>query len=145
MNNALSYHSVKGASSSVNEVNESVEQLKVNKIQNFSSYHNLMYEKDGIRVWRAFGVGKGKKVPNKSLYISHQGNTQMRVKESFPDVNSVRETKLKKKNPVEASTSNIEPEGLFDCPEPGCNHVFKSFDCLELHMDVGQHSRFIKQ
>ena len=38
MNTALNYHPVKGASSSVNEVNESVEQLKVKKIPNFSSY-----------------------------------------------------------------------------------------------------------
>ena len=143
MNTALNYHPVKGASSSVNEVNESVEQLKVKKITNFSSYHNFIYEKDCIRVWRAFGVGVGKKVPNKLLYISHQGNTQMRVKESFPGINSVRETKLRKKNPAEANTCSTEPEGLFDCTEPGCNHVFKSFNCLELHMDVGQHSRFI--
>ncbi|CAB4035495.1 hypothetical protein AC249_AIPGENE16100, partial, partial [Paramuricea clavata] len=143
MNTALNYHPVKGASSSVNEVNESVEQLKVKKIPNFSSYHNFIYEKDGIRVWRAFGVGVGKKVPSKTLYISHQGNTQMQIKDSFPGINSVRETKLKKKNPAEASTYNTELEGLFDCPEPGCNHVFKSFNCLELHMDVGQHSRFI--
>jgi hypothetical protein len=143
MNTALNYHPVKGSSSSVNEVNESVEQLKVKKIPNFSSYHNFIYEKDVIRVWRAFGVGVGKKVPSAQLYISHQGNTQMRVKESFPGINSVRETKLKKKIPAEASTCNTEPEGLFDCPEPGCNHVFKSFNCLELHMDVGQHSRFI--
>ena len=80
MNTALNYHPIKGASSSVNEVNESVEQLKVKKIPNFSSYHNFIYEKDCIRVWRAFGVGVGKKVPNKLLYISHQGNTQMRVR-----------------------------------------------------------------
>ena len=138
MNNALTLHPVKGASSSVNEIDESVERIKVIKIPNFSSYHNFMYEKDGIRVWRAFGVGSGKKLPNNSIYISHQGNTQILVKQPFQRNHSVRQTKLKKGNTETASN-----EGLFDCPEPGCNHVFKSFQSLELHMDVGQHSRFV--
>ena len=140
MNSALTFHPVRGASSSVNEVDESVEQLKVIKIPvpNFSSYHNFTYEKDGIRVWKAFGVGKGKKVPNRSLYISHQGNTQISVKKPFLGNHSVRQTKFKKENTETANT-----EGLFDCPEPGCNHVFKSFQSLELHMDIGKHSRFV--
>lgn len=67
--NAMDMHS---ASSSVNETDESVEQLKVKKVENFSSYHNFTYEKDGIKAWRVFGVAKGKKVINKSFYVSHQ-------------------------------------------------------------------------
>lgn len=72
MHSALTINPVKGASSSVNETDESVEQLKVKKVENFSSYHNFTYEKDGIKAWRVFGVAKGKKVINKSFYVSHQ-------------------------------------------------------------------------
>ena len=139
MYTALSYHSVKGTSASVNKINESAEELKVKKITNFSSYHNFKYEKDGIRVWKAFEIGEGKKVHDKSIYVHHQGKTQMEVKEQFPDINSVRQTTLKKESTVDGA----ESEGLFECLEPGCNCVFKSFEDLELHIDVGQHSRFV--
>lgn len=133
MHTALNHHPVKGASSSVNEVNKSMEQLQAKKIPNFSSYHNFMYENDGIRVWRAFGVGSGKKVSNESLYVSHQGNTSLLVKQPFPEIKSLRQTKLKKGN----AAGTADTDGLFYCPESGCNYVFKSFDSLELHMDVG--------
>ena len=63
MHTALNHHVVKRTCLSVNEVNQSIEQLVSHKIPYFSSYHNFMYENDGIRVWRAFGVGKGKKIP----------------------------------------------------------------------------------
>ena len=36
-----------------------------------------------------------------------------------------------------------EEHGLFECSEPGCNYVFNSFDELELHREIGTHSRFI--
>ena len=36
-----------------------------------------------------------------------------------------------------------ESEGLFECSEPGCNYVFNSLDQLELHLEIGTHSRFI--
>ena len=35
-----------------------------------------------------------------------------------------------------------EKDGLFECNEPGCNYAFSSFDQLELHREIGTHSRF---
>ena len=59
----------------------------------------------------------------------------------FPTVQQTRQIKLKRK---ERDNSNAESAGLFDFTEPGCNHVFEAFDSLELHVDMGQHSHFIK-
>ena len=52
-----------------------------------------------------------------------------------------RQMKLKRKESDD--NSNTESAGLFDFTEPGCNHVFETFESLELHVDMDQHSRFI--
>ena len=48
MHAALTAHPVKGASPSVNEINQSVSQLKVKKLNHFSAFHNFRYEKDAV-------------------------------------------------------------------------------------------------
>lgn len=142
MHTALNCRPVKGTTPSVNEVNASVNQFSITKIECFSSYHNFQYEEGGIRVWKAYGIGKGKKLPDKSIYISHQEKTQLRVTIDFPVVNQTRQAKLQRKGNNEDS-SNVDSDGVFDCTEPGCNHVFKTFESFQLHMDFGQHNRFI--
>ena len=76
MHTALNCHPVKGTTSSVNEVKTSVKQLSVKKIKNFSSYHNFQYEESGIRVWKAYDIGEGKELSDKSMYINRQQSTQ---------------------------------------------------------------------
>jgi hypothetical protein len=142
MHTALNYHPAKGTTSSVNEVKASAEQLSVKKIKDFSSYHNFQYEKAGIRVWKAYGIGRGKKLLDKDIYISRQKSTELQVSVNFPAVQQTRQTKLKI-NKNHDDNSNTDSAGLFDCAEPGCNHVFETVQSLELHMDLGQHSRFI--
>lgn len=139
MHTALSHHPVKGATASTNIICESVEQIKMNKIKNFSSFHNFEYVDNGIRVWKAFGIGKGKVISDKALYITHQEDTKLEVRDVFPRVGMTRQGKLMK----ERTTSETSEEGLFECAEPGCNHTFKTFESLELHMDLGRHSRFV--
>ncbi len=36
-----------------------------------------------------------------------------------------------------------DKEGLFECREANCNYVFATFRDVEMHMDLGQHSRFV--
>ena len=141
MHTALNCRPVKGTTSSVNTVKTSVEQLSVKKIKDFSSYHNFQYEEAGIRVWKAYGIGRGKKLLDKDIYISRQVTTELQVSVKFPAVQQTRQTKLKR-NESDDDNSNAESASLFDCTEPGCNHVFETFESLELHMDMGRHSRF---
>jgi hypothetical protein len=54
-------------------------QLVVNKQKNFSSFHNFQYESKGVRVWKACSIGKGKLVPYKEIFETHQGPTSMAV------------------------------------------------------------------
>ena len=53
MHAALRAHPVKGTSSSVNKINQSLSHIKVKKLNHFSPFHNFKYEEDGIRVWQA--------------------------------------------------------------------------------------------
>lgn len=140
---ALVRRPVKGTTASVNEINESVTKLEVNKVQNFSSFHNFQYENEGdVRVWKAFGVGQGKKISSTSIYVSHQENTKLQVKTMFPHVQIQRQTTSESPRAADSS-NNEENNDLFDCPEHGCNCTFSTFDDLEVHLDVGQHHRFI--
>ena len=55
---ALSERPVRGTIACVCLVNETQKTLKVNKMDGFSKYHNFIFELNGIRVWRADGVGR---------------------------------------------------------------------------------------
>ena len=71
-------HPVKGTSSSVNKINQSVSQLEIKKLEHFSAFHNFTYEEEGIRVWQAHGIGQGKNFRYKDIFITHQENTKRR-------------------------------------------------------------------
>ncbi len=75
MREALQKQPVKGTTSSVNIVNTENKTVEMVKLKGFSSFHNFQYEESGIRIWKAFSVGKGQLVPYSSLFLKHQGPT----------------------------------------------------------------------
>ena len=139
MHKALCSRQVKGTTSAVVEINDSVKQLDINKIKGFSNYHNFKYEEGGIRVWRSYGIGSGKKISYKSLYKSRQAATELHIKTLFGGVQMSRPMKLNTESEEDADADGV---GLFDCPEAECNRVFARFDDLKLHLIIGQHTRF---
>ena len=129
---ALSERPVRGTTACACAVNETQKTLEVNKVNGFSRYHNFKFELNGIRVWRAYGVGKGKVIPYKDIIVKPQGPTDLVVDLDFF---SVKKTRFHK-----ATSSDVEQSnGLFFCSEPGCRMVFKKFSELESHFDVGEH------
>ena len=56
MKEALKQHPVSGTSASVNVVDKSRENPKVNKFDNFGAFHNFHFESSGIWAWNAFSV-----------------------------------------------------------------------------------------
>lgn len=142
MRKALMTRPVKGTTASVNEIDESVKELKMKKIKDFSSFHNFRFEDDGsLRVWKAFGVGNGKKITPNCIYISHQEDTKLQVKAEFPHVQIQRKATFSASNKNIDATQNEERDDIFDCQEQACNCVFSSFEELEIH---GKHQRFIE-
>ena len=63
MRTTLSERPVRGTTACVCLVNETQKTLEENKMDGFSKYHNFIFELNGIRVWRADGVGKGIVIP----------------------------------------------------------------------------------
>ena len=67
----MTKHPVKGTTAAVRIVDESKNTLCINKIEHFSSFHNFEYGDIGLRVWKCYGIGKGKYIPYDVIYIKH--------------------------------------------------------------------------
>ena len=132
---ALSERPVSGTTASVCAINETQKTLEVHKIEGFSEYHNFKFEVEGIRAWRAYGVGLGRFIPYREVITEPQGPTDLIVHENFFPLKEARVYKR------ETNSENEQCNGLFSCSEPGCNMVFKKFSELENHLDVGEHSQ----
>ena len=79
----LSERYVQGTTASVCAINETQKTLEVHKIEGFSKYHNFIFEVEGIRAWRACGVGLGRFIPYREVIIEPQGSTDLIVHENF--------------------------------------------------------------
>ena len=131
-------HPVKGTSSSMNQINQSVSQLKVKKLTHFSAFHNFRYEDGGIRVWQAHGIGKGKKFKYTEIFTTHQEDTSLLVEKKF----TVRQPSTQLVKTRENEDSEKE-SGLFYCTEAKYNYVCSLLDDLDLHQSFGEHCRFL--
>ena len=80
---ALSERPVRGTTACICLVNETQKALQVNKVYGFSRYHNFKFELNGFRVWRAYGVGKGKVIPYQDIVVQPQGPTDLVVDVDF--------------------------------------------------------------
>lgn len=130
---ALSERHVKGTSACVCHTDVSKKTLDVQSIEGFSSYRNFAYETDRVRVWKSYGIGPGKLIPYDSLFKRHQSSTDLVVvKDFFP----FKDTRLYKS----ARASGAEKDGVFPCPESGCQMIFEKFSDVESHLDVGDHT-----
>ena len=134
MRTAPSERPVRGTIACVCLVNETQKTLEVNKMDGFSKYDNFIFELNGIRVWRADGVGKGIVIPYQDIIVKPQGATDLVIDVRFF---SVKEARIHKAT----SSDEEQSSGLFLCSEPGCQMVFKKFSDLESHLDVGEHRR----
>ena len=133
---------VKGTTAAVAILNESSKILEVQKIQQLSELHNFRYEESGIRVWKANAVGVDRLIPWQSLYIRHQGCTNISLMEGkgFFTNTEIRDFHRPRKRQASRVDVEIDDQpSMFVCPEEGCNCTFDSFSELELHTDVGIH------
>lgn len=140
MYKALKSRPVRGATAAVCILDENSQDLTVKKIKGFSAYHNVRYEKNGLRVWKAFGVGEGKLIEWNKIYLQHQGPTNLEIskgKEFFPVIS--RNINLQ----VRQDESD-ESEGavkLFKCQEQNCDAAFKTIEEVEAHHSFFNHEK----
>ena len=116
------------------------EQSQVNKIDGFSKFHNFTYDDKGLRVWRAYGIGPGKLIPFDDVVAEQQEATGLIVQENGDFFTMRNAHRLHVSTPEINDTEEPNEEGqLFECSEPGCQKVFKSFFELEVHAEIGNH------
>ena len=122
-----------------------------------SFLNNMEYTKDGIRVWRAYNVGKGRFIPwsefnipntyvcptlnsvaKRTPHISFNVVKARRSSEPLPDPLPAVESQSQ--STVDDDSSDSEDEsGLFFCREEGCTRSFQRFSSLQKHLDYGSH------
>ena len=83
MRTVLSERPLRGTIACVCLVNETQKTLEVNKMDGSSKYHKFIFELNGIRVWRANGVGKGIVIPYQDTIVKPHGPTDLVVDVHF--------------------------------------------------------------
>ena len=87
MRTALSEHPVRGTTACICSVNKLHLTLAVKRMDGFSRYHNFKFDLNGVRVWRAYGVGQGKLIPYEDIIVKPQGPTDLVIDVDFFPVN----------------------------------------------------------
>ena len=140
MRKALSERPVKGTSACVCAVDETKKSLEVNKTDGFSKLHNIQFEQRGIRVWRSYGISRGKEIPFDQLVSQSQESTGLLIASNFFALKDARVYKCKE--PL-AESSDDDPDSeldIFECSEPGCVKSFQTFSELESHLGIRDHA-----
>ena len=132
MRRALLERQVSGTTVSANRIDRSSMTLKVKNIEGISTYHNIEFEDTGLRVWKAFGIGENRLFPFKDILINSQVSTNIQQEGFFQKEN--RPVK-----PARPDERRDTKDGLFECSVVGCGKVFRRFEDLEFHLDVGKH------
>ena len=108
-----------------------------NKIPNITKYNNFAFEKEGITVWQAYGIGKGLKINtfNHVQEISGMKETS----EWSQEPSRSKKMQVKTTRGKTSAMTDIVTTNKFSCLEPSCVMTFDSAQDADDHMDTGQH------
>lgn len=132
------------------------EELQALKWDGVSYVNNIQYYNTRVKVWKAYGIGKGK-----SLLWSYFDFTS---KDSLPSLTStststasfvtVKKTKklaiaAKQKEDDSADESDEESttassEDIFACPHGSCVKTYRRYSSLVKHLDYGKHKQALQ-
>uniref|UniRef100_A0A8W8NYV2 C2H2-type domain-containing protein n=1 Tax=Magallana gigas TaxID=29159 RepID=A0A8W8NYV2_MAGGI len=112
-------------------------------IKNFkiSQMNNFVFEEEGIRVFKAYGVGHGHLIPKSTLekISSNFAFDETRI-EVIEDSTTMPATHLQAAQlRLPFGSSDAEDSGDLSCTEPGCIQTFRKPSTLEKHLAVGNH------
>lgn len=147
-----SYGSVKSCRVAAVDVDVSKQVMTDHKWKGIQSLNNFEFLSTGIRVWKAFRVGKGKLLKNKVLkdMASPQPSTGLCVIETFSDPKEDKgvfkrirkETRLTQEAAEKSDgtpSNDISTARCFNCPDVNCIKVFVFSSALDRHLDSGKH------
>ncbi|XP_063443690.1 uncharacterized protein LOC134724531 [Mytilus trossulus] len=103
------------------------------------SYSNFQFEEQGIRVWKAHGVGPGLLIAKEKIpTIPIEPLTVLKEPDQIgfhPIIGSKNSTDLREKSNQEDETEN---QALFTCTNDGCLASFDNDEALTNHIIVGK-------
>ena len=131
------------------------------KLDGAGSISNVQYDDKGLRVWRAYRIGRGKYTPWDKLNVSENSEVpyltdvnKEGVTASFAPVKSKRkDTVSRQESEEDSSSENSSDETetetsnarLFSCPEEGCIKCYQRYSNLQQHLDSGKHTRALER
>ena len=123
--------------------------------------NNIEYTKEGLHIWRAYGIGSGKFVPwsnfREQVGSLPQLNKQKQSSSAEVSFQTAKARSKPKQKPVleeapqnrnnsdDDESCNDEESDLFFCPEEGCVMSFVQYSSLEKHLDWGKHKYALEQ
>ena len=132
MYKALQARPVKGTTAAVCEIEKDPEQFKAIRIQDFSLYHNFVYNEKGLCMSKAYDVGPGKLMAWTELKVQNQSPIKVNIAENHTFSNiEPRQMKL-------SQSSNVDKEE--DCNVDGCSLSFATLGELQDHSSFGEHN-----
>jgi len=127
---------------------ESSPSVSTVKLDGVSTISNVEYNNDSLRIWKAYGIGKGRQLSLKSfedgLSVPHLDVTDNVVEDRFTAKVQLK-PKPAKSNSISQEEDVVKNEEadpqLFCCPEEGCIKTYKRMSDLNYHLDCGKHKR----
>ena len=131
------------------------------KLDGISLISNIEYNLESLRVWKAYGIGPGKKIQLNELGVPQSAQVPDLVisvedtAEQTPEVQFIKvKSRIHRSENTEKSGSDVEDEpatdtsntavSLFSCPEEGCVKAYQRFSSLQRHLDIGKHERALE-
>ena len=134
-----------------------VNQLPSLKVEGVSLLNNVRYEDDGIRVWKAYGIGSGKliklqypsasQLPTLTATHTHTSTfSSIKPRRTAQQVHPDRASDDQVDQDAQSNGNLISTqEAVFACPEEGCTRTFLRHSSLQRHLDCGKHKRALER
>ncbi|CAC5386464.1 unnamed protein product [Mytilus coruscus] len=122
--------------------NLDAEKSQIKPITGITQLHNFSFDVNGITVWKAYGIGEGKRISWDNIGTTEQ-RTNLLVKvdwtiaapQLLEEEVMAQEEELIEPNPKKQKKNSINQP--YDCPKDGCTRAFKTQCALEQHIIVG--------
>lgn len=127
------------------------------KVKGVSLLNNVRYEDDGIRVWKAYGIGSGKLI--KLQYLSASQLPTLTATHTHTSMfSSIKPRQTAQQVPPDRASDDQSDqnahtnsnfistqEAVFACLEEGCTRTFLRHSSLQRHLDCGKHERALER
>ncbi|CAC5405952.1 unnamed protein product [Mytilus coruscus] len=122
--------------------NLDAEKSQIKPITGITQLHNVSFDVNGITVWKAYGIGEGKRISWDNIGTTEQ-RTNLLVKvdwtiaapQLLEEEVMAQEEELIEPNPKKQKKNSINQP--YDCPKDGCTRAFKTQCALVQHIIVG--------